>query len=217
MHNFQAQDRIIINAMETIFAIDEVCGELFLPHQPGLYLNGSREPVLLFDGSRQYVKLVQGENNTLIKQPVTCLNDVYDAGHIYDPQGNIVLQVDVVRRRNFSDKPSVPYRFLELLRTIAIEKIRSLCYWNKSAKTSTRECINALLLPVYHDNPALYDSIHELIWPFERQVMAYVSDNIYNYYTVDMIGTDIAINRGEDFRILEWHRNEGVKFVPKKR
>lgn len=195
---------ILIDLLPYAAALPEpFATECFENPQPGLYLKGELKP-RLFAHIPYIQKGLSGEN-----EPVTDFNEALARGaNIYQKNtGELALRLDNLQpkqyRNIFSLGPSVPAMAVKAGISVLLNFLNSLC-----AHTSVNDIpykLNRLLKEEYH-----YLIKEDKFTGFFSEPLEKLSDFVgrdsWNLYFYKITGTCIIIQKGSDFRIIDWYR-----------
>lgn len=200
----------LIDLVPYVTAI-EISSEIFTSledPEPGIYLNGSIEPV--FRSNQDYYIANNGEIN------LVTFNDIFNNivnntplpnGDIYNEAKRFHMRRSIYNRlRNqFLTQPSIQTMACKAAVATVVEYLDSL---NPRTLVAAREYYLGNFVKEDHKDLLEKDVFQEAFHDLYMEVKRFVGRDTWNYYFFKVVGTTLIIEKGLDFRIVEWHINE---------
>lgn len=189
---------LVIPLLEYIPRLQDHLGAYFLPPEPGIYVMNDIVPLL--QTGRYYA-----ESQYPLQIPLTELDTVREA--VVDDSGMVVIPRYVMQHKHrfLSPVPKVPVRAIQtavLLIKIRISR-RVRHDWNLTPETM----IGNYLQPVYRSR-VRYDELEELCFELIKLVDDFIDHHVWSIFFVNRHQHDVIIDRAEDFRIVDWTRQQ---------
>jgi hypothetical protein len=187
---------LIIDADHVAHLIENLYGEYFSQPAPAIYVQGEEVPRITLDRLNQY--------RQLSGMPVTKLDDI--TSPVCDRHDvTIISAMDI--SRGFSLAPTTPWIGRKLVEDSARDAVDDAVQYEMLVGGSCDATLLAWLRPECRNDIALFETIRDVLMiNIYEPVAAFVRGPTWNIHHVRRIGGDVFIDKGDDFRIYEYHR-----------
>lgn len=192
------QSRLLLSVLSYATLLESQFGEWLLPAAPGVYMPGNMLPSMVPE-KPYFIRVANGslvkiENIDEIEEPVL------DANHA------VVLNAYVMqnKKRLLSPRPTIPVRGIRLIQKLIDFEITSVLRWCGHAYG----CETRIRQEFLHEYRYSVDIgvLREHVRYVTQQVHDFIGHDDWNYYHTTILGPDIVIEKGPDYRVCDWYR-----------
>lgn len=172
----------------------------------GVYIPGSLNPLLLFGGVNQYY--TQSQLFTNPDAPNVCNYEDFVAATeaVVDRAGRQICLPPRHYRTTFSPRCSFHYSAIHMALICAWETLRHL-YHGAMPRTEIAEHLLREETWVLPEHAAEIDAFEDHSnMAIRKAILDFVGQDIFAVYTVYLNNTTLRIEKGNDFRIIEYYR-----------
>jgi hypothetical protein len=187
----------IANELELMFGAD------LLPAPKGIYSITDIDPVMV-DGVRYLTRVTVGKKNG----PLVEFTDIDKlTTPVYNEAGEcIISQITIDNKdRLLSNRPLRPYRGIKIARILFDRKIDETIAWRKRAGNHFVKIKQHLLPDTWLD-----EELEQYLLQFTMRLNETLGELMlrheWNVYFITQRGSKLTIERGEDYRVIEWTR-----------
>lgn len=201
----------LIDLVPYVSRLDESLVNTLLDPPAGLYIPGSIEP--LFETAIRY-SLVDNEGRELKANITTdeILADVRKVkllppGNLANNERNFLCKRANYERvkRHLSTTPQIPIKGCEAAIATVVSYLNSLCEY--TCVVAGRYELSKLLKPEFQ-YLVNTEEFERVFHPLYNEVVKFVGNDTWCNYHYRVRGTVLIIEKGLDFRIIEWHRTQ---------
>ena len=202
-----------VNLERMAFELELLFGEDLKPAPVGIYSAMQVEPVMV-KGQQYYTRDPKNPRGAQLE-----LHDINTAQTaVYDCDGKCVISLQVIQNKDrlLSDTPLLPYRGIKiacLLHEWAID--RSIRWRSRRSTNWPGKLFSEHLLPI-DGGPWTDEVIEHYVGPFFQEIDQTLGELMINHewhiFHLKAKDLNLTIERGEDYRVLEWMKlfEEGV-------
>lgn len=189
--------RLLISVISYATMLEGQFGDWLLPPQQGVYTPGSLTPSLV--PNRHYFIRENG-NMVIVTNLDEVVSDVFDINH------KVVLNRYVMQNKNrmLTPHPTIPVRGIHLIQKLIEFEITSVLRWCPHAHGCENRILNEFK-PEYRNSVDI-QIIREAGRYITQQVHDFIGNDDWNYYHTAIIGVDIVVEKGPDYRVCEWYQ-----------
>lgn len=191
------KERLLLSVVSYATLLEAQFDEWLLPAPTGIYMPGNFSPSLVPD--KPYFVNVNGK-----WLQITNIDEVDLPVH--DANFKLVLNAYVMQNKSrlLSPKPTIPVRGIRLFQKLIDFEITSILRWCRHAQGCENR-IRQEFLPEYRYSIDI-GIIRECGRYVTHQVHEFIGNDDWNYYRTSIVGPDIVVEKGPDYRVCEWYR-----------
>ncbi len=201
----------IIDLLPHVSTLSQDLMSALVDTSTGLYLPGSIEP--MFENQTSYLLINslgrptgQVVTTDQIRQDIEGKINLPPGNFINDEKKQFVKRMLYEKfKHKLSYKTNVPIKGCEAAIATVVSTLNSLCKFTNVAHR--RYQLETLIKPSRHKLIELEEyenAFHDLY----VEVMKFVGLDTWSYYYYHIKGTSLVIEKGLDFRIVEWHKQQ---------
>lgn len=203
----------LIDLTHYVYQLSDFYRENLLPNPPGAYFQNSLSPFLSFDRAYRSYTNFQNQNNEA--PDITNFDSLIQAkGPIYDTAGNLVVTMTEFLKRALVPSPHYNIAAVKLAFNFALFAVRDLVKTKnvfvnedellfKSDEWFQRPSeIRNFIEEGWHESDRHIPGFSEL----RREILAFIKNDSYNYYHLNLRGTSLILSKGLDSRVIEYYR-----------
>lgn len=202
---YKIQRSLFLNLINPASLLEQKLGGALLAPTRGLYRMGEVEPV--FKSGVPYFTMHRdaSRGHALVFTQIMDINTVESA--VYDEAGKNLVSAAFMKQKAYtlSPGPTVPARALHLIEDVVDYAIHSVLAW-----TSNQQSTNKILShfrPEFRHLVDVEDLLQELRYVI-TEVMSFVGDDTYCYYTLKLSNSDLFVNKCQDYRVIQWEATQ---------
>lgn len=194
----EPQASFVIPLLDYIPRLQDRYADYFIPPEPGIYLMNGLTPLLK---SGHYFS----ESSYKRLQPIHSLDNLQEA--VLDDNGTVLIPRYVMRHKAqfLSAIPKVPVRAIQTAYLlIQIHLCQQTCHeWHRVPT----QAITQYIQPQYR-HLVLYEDIEDICHSLIRLLDDFINGRRWHIYFTTLHHTDVIVERAEDFRIVDWMRQQ---------
>lgn len=196
-------EQFLVSVIPYANMIENQYFDYLLPSPQGIYRIGEINPIFI-PSKKYYVHRVDASNVHNYHE-VTNIDDINET--ILDEESRIVAtaQVMINKKSYLSTRPTVPARGIKVVQKLIDYEIALVIRYGSPVGLAQR--LLSEFKPEYRDSLDI-----ELLRTMCRYLSVMIHDFIgkhdWNHYNTKIIGLDIMIEKGQDYRICEWYEKK---------
>jgi hypothetical protein len=174
--------------------------------KPGLYIPGQPDPVIVPTG-QYYTTFSVGLRQDLVKINTADLLNFNLSTAIYSSAGQLLLSETVMRKAKdfLSLAPTMPVRGVLVTKAVIDNCLMRWAPWARTDHTE-RNILKHFRGNVTPQN--VVDDLERFLNNTIHTLSHFVGDDVWNCYSVKLIGFDICVEKGQDYRVIEWYQKK---------
>lgn len=203
----------LIELAPHVLSVPENLLETLKPHRAGLYVPGFVEPAFV-QGELYYVSPGNGGFESPVDfghiQADRAGQGVIPAGDFYNAQRKFHLRRSMYERlkKIMRDYPAVPSQGFEAAVAVVIGYLNKL---NRFTNVAARQYDLDKLVREEYFHLVGQEIFENAFDPLLTEVRNFVGTDQWNLYFVRVVGMTLVLEKGLDYRIVDWTRNQLMK------
>ena len=211
-----------IDLSQYVLRLDSKYVDMLTDPSPGLYMNGAIHPFIYFGPGMGYYSHTAVSNRDTVPDIVK-FDDVWKhRGSIYDHEGRPVFCIIPGTQHHYSEYPiwhpaAIYIAYIYILESFRYLNPLSSPYSNVEKQlTDLRTHVKPQFLPNFDGSYEdylqsrgmhhFYDEDNEDLILLGAKLREFIGQNRYNVYRFYLSNTTMTIEKGNDFRVIEYYR-----------
>ena len=203
---FEVRDVLVLDLVQHTLQLRDEFRKSLQPSPGGVYVRGALEPVMIFNGINRYYT----KSNPSTQPDINSFEDFITAQEpVLNQDGQVICLNPAKLHFHYAKDCSYPYSAIYMAIICVWEQLRGL-HAHAHPRTELPEHLlreDTWVLPERHIVNAI-DAREELSFrPMVKLLLDWIGRDIFAVYTLRFSNTTLRVEKGNDFRVIEYYRN----------